>query len=395
MPVNHAIPIRALCVIAVLTTSQVCAQSKITILSDPTRKPQGPLSRQVQQMVGNLGAEPVARVRVAENLAAWEILYATNRAAFAGGIGDFEYGNGEGPLSYGQSIVVMSPAIDRSSRSAERTATTAVPAAWFHDRLNERISSAVDHDVLVFVHGFNVDFDAAVLRTAQIAGDMPFSGAIVCYAWPSQGGIRNYSRDEQVVQRTAAPLARFLSDLALSVKQGTRINILVHSMGNRAVLAALNQLPQSVQNRRPFRHVIFAAPDVAAATFRTQVAGVTRMAQRVTLYACSGDTALKASRQLHRDPDKPWVRIERAGDSNKPLICDDVQTIDVSAVDTSFMGHSYYGSNQTVLTDLLYLLKRDRQPAACPWLQPAITRAGTYWKMDKQQLAILRVRQKK
>jgi esterase/lipase superfamily enzyme len=289
----------------------------------------------------------------------------------------------------------MSRTAGRLTPAPKRRATTAVPRPWFHNRLNEFLETAVDRDLLVFVHGFNVNFDSAVLRAAQIANDMPFNGAIVCYAWPSQGGIRNYSRDEEVVQRTATPLASFLSNLAQSAGSRTRINILVHSMGNRAVLAALNQLPQTVQQRRPFRHVVFAAPDVSAARFHTQVAAVTNMAQQVTLYACSGDTALKASRQLHRDPNRPWIRIERAGDSTNPVVTPGVQTIDVSAVDTSFMGHSYYGSNKTVLTDLLYLLKRDRKPDQCPWLQPASIRSGTYWKMDKRQIAILPVRQKR
>lgn len=387
--------IRVLCAVAVIATHQALAQSQITVLSDPDRKPQGPLSRQIREIVGNLDAEPVARIRADLNSATWEILHATNRAIAGRTSAGLDYGNGEGPLSYGRSLVVISRTAGRLSPAAERRATTTVPRPWFHNRLNELLETAADRDLLVFVHGFNVNFDSAVLRAAQIASDMPFNGAIVCYAWPSQGGIRNYSRDEAIVQRTATPLASFLSNLAQSVGSRTRINILVNSMGNRAVLAALSQLPQTVQQRRPFRHVVFAAPDVSAARFHTQVAAVTKMAQQVTLYACSGDTALKASRQLHRDPNRPWIRIERAGDSTKPVVTAGVQTIDVSAVDTSFMGHSYYGSNKTVLTDLLYLLKRDRQPDHCPWLQPASIRSGTYWKMDKRQVAILPVRQKR
>ncbi|MCP4788293.1 MAG: alpha/beta hydrolase [Fuerstiella sp.] len=83
-----------------------------------------------------------------------------------------------------------------------------------------------------------------------------------------------YGRDETIVERAATPLAEFLSHLARSVKRGVRINILVHSMGNRAVLNALNRLPQSANDGRPFHHVVFAAPDVGAARFRTQVAEV-------------------------------------------------------------------------------------------------------------------------
>jgi hypothetical protein len=58
----------------------------------------------------------------------------------------------------------------------------------------------------------------------------------------------------------------------------------------------------------------------------------------------------------------------RAGDSSNDLVVvPGIETIDVSNVDTSLLGHSYYGDSPTVLTDLKDLLLH---------LQPADQRAG-------------------
>ncbi len=41
--------------------------------------------------------------------------------------------------------------------------------------------------VMVFVHGYNVTFDDALFRAAQIAHDTDFDGATFVYSWPSRG----------------------------------------------------------------------------------------------------------------------------------------------------------------------------------------------------------------
>ena len=40
-------------------------------------------------------------------------------------------------------------------------------------------------EAIVFVHGFNVKFEEALYRAAQIKFDMKFPGAIVVYTWPA------------------------------------------------------------------------------------------------------------------------------------------------------------------------------------------------------------------
>jgi len=105
-----------------------------------------------------------------------------------------------------------------------------------------------------------------------------------------------------------------------------------------------------------FREVVLTAPDIDAEVFRRDIVpAIVRTADRVTLYASSNDEALSSSKKIPGYP--------RAGDTGNDLVViPGIDTIDVSTIDTSLIGHSYYGSNQTVLADLVDVL-RDSKPA--------------------------------
>ena len=53
--------------------------------------------------------------------------------------------------------------------------------------------AAIDADersALIFVHGYNVSFQEAALRAAQIGFDLSVKGAMAFFGWPSQGSRR-------------------------------------------------------------------------------------------------------------------------------------------------------------------------------------------------------------
>jgi len=98
-------------------------------------------------------------------------------------------------------------------------------------------------------------------------------------------------------------------------------------------------------------------------------------AARVTLYASSKDTALWLSRRFHG--------YARAGDAGDGLIVlPYLDTVDASAVDTSFLGHSYFGSNRTVLSDI-YSLLSGLLPVKRADLEPATAAIGDYWRFRR------------
>jgi esterase/lipase superfamily enzyme len=71
------------------------------------------------------------------------------------------------------------------------------------------------HEALLFVHGFNVTFDDAVPRAAQISYDPAFGGPTIVFSWPSQGGMLpfDYRRDERNAELSADNLKKVILDV--------------------------------------------------------------------------------------------------------------------------------------------------------------------------------------
>jgi len=233
-----------------------------------------------------------------------------------------------------------------------------------------------ERELMVFIHGYNVDFESAVRRTAQLAVDLPFRGVPVCYSWPSQGTLLGYKVDENNVAWTVSHLRDFLTDLAS--KSGARsINLVAHSMGNRALTAALSEINLIRGNDSPplFDRVVLAAPDIDADYFRRDLANrILGTAEQVTLYASSNDRALIASKQVHGYP--------RAGDAGANIVVvPGIETIDVSGIDLSLLGHSYYGDSRAILTDLFELMHQRLPASQRQMLMPQQAASLIYWRI--------------
>jgi esterase/lipase superfamily enzyme len=242
----------------------------------------------------------------------------------------------------------------------------------FFRELAEVVASAPRRDLFVFIHGYNVTFENAARRTAQMAYDLKFRGAPIFYSWPSQGGLLKYTVDETNVAWSAPHLKQFLLDVARK-SDAAAVNLIAHSMGNRALTAALRDLALELrEDARLFNQIVLAAPDVDADVFRRDIApAIVRTGRRVTLYASSNDQALQASKQVHGYP--------RAGDSGDGLvITEGIDTIDVSTVDTSLLGHSYYGGD-SILTDIHHVIQEALPADRRSWLTPALREGLTYW----------------
>jgi esterase/lipase superfamily enzyme len=211
-------------------------------------------------------------------------------------------------------------------------------------------------DAFVFVHGFNTTFEAATFRTAQIAHDLEFKGAAICYSWASRGVLSEYKPDEAAVQNTKAHLERFLMDV--QKRSGARkLHVVAHSMGNRALTDVLRELAVDPDggDPPPLNHVVLAAPDIERFHFETFLAPKIRHAGKcLTLYVSSNDEALMWSRKFHDD--------QRAGEvvDGNLVVVDGIDTIDVSDV---ACGHSYLASNGCVLNDFKMIMRREERAA--------------------------------
>lgn len=243
----------------------------------------------------------------------------------------------------------------------------------FFGSLRRKMQHQGNH-LLVFIHGYNVSFEDAARRTAQMSSDLKFAGAPVFYSWPSQADWMKYRVDEKNVELSVDQLKEFLLAIAKR-SDADSINLVAHSMGNRVLTDALKEIDVATTEREQlFNQVILAAPDIDADIFKQRIApAIVTKAKHITLYASSRDRALVVSRTFNSgDP--------RAGDAGESLVVvPGIETIDVSSGDSSLLGHSYYGDNVSVLQDIEFLL-RDQPAHARRFLEPMAHQGDLiYW----------------
>jgi len=214
----------------------------------------------------------------------------------------------------------------------------------FQSKLAQQLGPGSSRDLLVFIHGFNVTFEDALLRTAQLKYDLNFPGEIVLFTWPSRGSIFSYAADLDSAQTSGSPLAEFLASLAAGPWR--RVHLLAHSMGGRVLLGGLVE-PTAPKNG--IGQVVLVAADVRTDLFSQQFPKFAALGEGKTSYVASKDLALWASSKL--------VNLShRVGFLEKdPFVIDGMHTVDASTIDRGLLAHSYFSDIREVLDDLGYL----------------------------------------
>ncbi len=324
-----------------------------------------------------------------------KLFYATDRARSGSDRPDDFYGGDRGDMEYG-TVEVTVPRIHKpgaiESPSLLKLEWGANPERHFvitrlattsEDGLFADIKSTLtkqkSDEALVFIHGFNNTFADGAKRAAQMTYDLNFEGAPILFSWPSQGSTFSYVRDEAVVRLSGRHLLHFLDDLVAHSGAG-KINLVAHSMGNRALLDALELMAvrrQGAGETGPvFDEVIFAAPDEDAALFSTMLSEIRPLARRLTLYGSNRDLALDVSRRVHGD-------LPRAGQAGDGIVVSKaLDSIDMTVLGDDMLAHSYFAGTGSALTDMLLLLWRDSSPGDRCGMNAETRPAGRAWLFD-------------
>lgn len=193
---------------------------------------------------------------------------------------------------------------------------------------------------LLFVHGFNVDFQEACLRTAQLGFDLKVKGHTFLYSWPSAGRLLRYPYDEATVEVAFPFFANFMDQLAKQLGE-EEINVIAHSMGNRLLTRWLDS--RGANNGPNISGIVFSAADVDSDVFESSLTSLKENCKRATLYASSGDIAVFLSKNLHKH--------SRAG-YLPPVTCvEGCDTVEVRGLDLFSLGHNYFGDKAALLHD--------------------------------------------
>ncbi len=214
-----------------------------------------------------------------------------------------------------------------------------------------------EKEILIFVHGFNVEFEEAIYRSAQIKYDLKFQGAVVVFSWPAgpeEGFLSNFRINEtyKTNQKFAVSSINVFKDFLANVieikTKETKIYLIVHSMGHQIVLPVLAELSKTLEKNN-LDEVILNAPDYPIIEWKRIKDLVKKTSKRITIYCSPKDNALLASETINGN--------KRLGQCLKS---DGIDVINVNRVDSPILGigglgHGYY-SGRAILTDLFQLI---------------------------------------
>jgi esterase/lipase superfamily enzyme len=238
-------------------------------------------------------------------------------------------------------------------------------------------ASLSDRIAVVFIHGYRVSFEDAALRTAQIGFDLSIRGVMAFFSWPSLGTVSGYPADEAAIEASEAAIGEYLLEV-LEQSGAKAVHMIAHSMGNRGVLRAIDRIVERAQQRssQRFGQIVLAAPDVDADTFRQLCPAYTKLGHRTTLYVSARDLAIETSHWLHQFP--------RAGLIPPVVVCNGIDTINVTNADLTMLGHGYVAQAKEVLQDLHSLIFRNAPPAERFGLRETATKDGErFWLIGR------------
>jgi esterase/lipase superfamily enzyme len=247
------------------------------------------------------------------------------------------------------------------------------------------VSKNFPNQVFVFVHGYNVSFDNAVRRAAQIAYDLKFDGGTFLFSWPSRGqlNVRAYFSDRDTVDITAEHLRQFLEKVVAETK-AEKVHFIAHSMGNLVLLRALEKIGSEAPALRPvIGEIIQAAPDVDTDVFKQMVERIKVRGANLTLYASASDKALWFSGWLRKGTRAGFIS------EKQPLIVAGVDTIDITRAGTGLFGlnHDVYSASPSIVADMRRIFEHSVRPPdkRTKEFEPVVSKEGTYWRLRPPQ----------
>jgi len=251
----------------------------------------------------------------------------------------------------------------------------ALPREVFWAGLARKLENWWDADqrnLFVLIHGFNVSFEEAAVRAAQIGYDLKVPGEMAFYSWPSHGAATAYAADEATIGASVPHIAQFLHELS-EHSGANRIHLFVHSMGNRGFLRALERL---AADRRPslrLGQVFFCAPDEDVRTFKDTVNRYPHESEQRTLLVSPDDQAVFLSQWKHRH--------DRVGYVPPITIVEGIETIEVGGFGLLEMGHGYFAESGPIIDDIREAIETGR-----PARERRIPRAfGDHFAIDIRQ----------
>ncbi|MBV9972283.1 MAG: alpha/beta hydrolase [Candidatus Eremiobacteraeota bacterium] len=170
----------------------------------------------------------------------------------------------------------------------------------FLSRIVDAVEQSPTQRLLIYVHGFNNTFQAALQDAIMFDRFVNDGGIVVFFSWPSKGTLQKYLDDE--TQATwSAPHFSFILKSILDSMNGRTTDVISHSLGSRLIAQALfeESLRHHAGDPTRVQQVIFHAADIDRDTLEQYIEAFASTVGHVTMYTSSHDLAMMLSERLH------------------------------------------------------------------------------------------------
>ncbi|MDF1815048.1 MAG: alpha/beta hydrolase [Verrucomicrobiales bacterium] len=299
--------------------------------------------------VPNLG---IAKVSVGEGMTSGEIIADTLKTNGRRGKTRFRLKNVE---------LIPTPPVDHFSIEHEDAHFQDNP--WVKE-LNKVLRNSRSKKISIYVHGYNTEFITSAELCAEVVHFHAREGAVINFAWPSQGNIGAYLADKGNAEYSTRHF-RGLLELLARETCAEKIDIVAHSAGNPIVVNAMKEIrilqrhmtADQLRDKYKVNSVVLAAPDMDLQTFINAVFDrFHELAQGVAVYTSQTDKALDIARKLFRAERLGRAAADMDGWEKDTLTqVNRIEMIDVTNAEgqsRELLGHNYFYRNPWVSTDI-------------------------------------------
>lgn len=283
-------------------------------------------------------------------------------------------------------VIQRDPAVIEQAREVE---------AALHAELARRLAASKKKEVVIFIHGYNNDFDDAAFTLAELWHFLGREHVPILYTWPAgRGGLKGYAYDRESGEFTIFHLKNFLKSLAAAAEV-EKVHVIAHSRGTDVATSAIREVfleaeAQGLDVRAHFKiqNLVLVAPDMDFEVVLQRIAaenmGVGNGLGQITIYTSQKDKAIGIAERLFGSL-KRLGRLQASDfttmqvESLKQI--SDLKLVEVQGKSDRF-GHGYFHSSPAASSDLILVIRYDKLPGA-EHGRPMQPKGVNFWVIDE------------
>ncbi len=264
----------------------------------------------------------------------------------------------------------------------------------FFSQLRYAVESSPHRSLAVLVFGYSNSFRDDLLKLGKLAVRVDIHTPFLVFDWPAdQGlGIGGYKKAFSFAKRSGVFLGELLAAIIRRVKP-QRLWIGGGSLGAQVICNAFEQMmthADLADREKEIDHVFLAAPDVDDDEFNAQFKDeIAALARAVTVYVSSDDKALLLSEWIHGGKRLGRTRAEKQQQFEEMIDlleleakgAEEITVIDVSPVNRSTLGHTFYIESSDFYDDLYQRLLNTHPVDARRLYRTDCRDGAVYWIM--------------